>query len=343
MKTTIGKACTFIVWLYAASVVLWFLLHAWLGDTVWWLALLNAFAPFLFVPLVLILPIALISRRRALWMGVVPPLAILLFLYAPLFLPAGPGASTGEGKPITIMSFNVWGYSRSRETAHAILDGGPPDIVVLQELAPEMAEVLLEEMGDIYPYHVVSIGARAYGEGVFSRYPLTELDSASLADPHWKVQILRVEVDGRTFILYNVHLQGSQVMAYLEGGASAAREEVERSFRGRAVQSQRLVADVGTRTEPVIVAGDFNSTDQSDAYRILTGSLTDAYRAAGWGFGHTFPAYGGSWHGIPILPRQVRIDMIFYSEEFVALSSEVGASHGESDHLPVMARLAWRK
>ena len=206
----------------------------------------------------------------------------------------------------------------------------------------EMASVLIEEIGDVYPYHVLSIGARAYGLGVFSRYPLTQLDTSHLSDPNWRVQALRVEADDRHFILYNVHLQVSNVLGYLETGASAAKE-VEASVRGRESQVRRLVADIGRRSEPVVVAGDFNSTDQSDGYRILSKCLTDAYRRVGWGFGHTFPAYGGSWHGLPILPREMRIDMIFCSDEFVPLRCEVGTAHGESDHLPVIARLDWRR
>ncbi len=335
-KTGVG-----IVWLYGATVVLWFVLHLWLGDTVWWLALLSTFAPFFFTPLVLLLPACLIWRQRALWGGAVLPLAIFLWLYGGLFLPTR-SVPAGEGKPITVMSFNVWGYSHSKETARAILADGTPDVVALQELSPEMASVLIEEIGDVYPYHVLSIGARAYGLGVFSRYPLTQLDTSHLSDPNWRVQALRVEADDRHFILYNVHLQVSNVLGYLETGASAAKE-VEASVRGRESQVRRLVADIGRRSEPVVVAGDFNSTDQSDGYRILSKCLTDAYRKVGWGFGHTFPAYGGSWHGLPILPREMRIDMIFCSDEFVPLRCEVGTAHGESDHLPVIARLDWRR
>jgi hypothetical protein len=63
MKTAIENACTAIAWLYAGGVVLWFALHGWLGDAVWWLALLNAFAPFFFLPLVLTLPACFICRQ----------------------------------------------------------------------------------------------------------------------------------------------------------------------------------------------------------------------------------------------------------------------------------------
>ncbi len=42
------------------------------------------------------------------------------------------------------------------------------------------------------------------------------------------------------------------------------------------------------------------------------------------------------------MPRQMRLDMIFYTDEFVALSSKVSKAYGESDHLPVVAELAMK-
>ncbi len=76
---------------------------------------------------------------------------------------------------------------------------------------------------------------------------------------------------------------------------------------------------------------------------LVPGSGQDAHRRAGWGFGNTFPAHQGYSHGLPIFRKLTRIDMIFYSSEFIALSSHVGATSGESDHLPVLATLAWQQ
>lgn len=342
MKTRLKGIFSLSSSLYAAAVVGWFALRFAFGDSVWWLALLNAFAPFFFAPLVLLLPAGLVCRRLSFWMCVLPPLVIFLFLYGHLFLPAWPVGATTEGAPLTIASFNIWGFSQSVETARAILQDGTPDIVAFQELGPEMAEMLVREIGDIYPYHAIGIGTFAYGGAVFSRYPLVELDSSHLVDPNWRVQILRVEAGGQVLILYNVHLQASNVLAFFDGGTTFAGK-IEASFRDREAQARRLMADVATRTEPIIVAGDFNSAVISDVHRMLAQSLTDAHQAVGWGFGHTFPAYSGNWKGIPIVPRQMRLDTVFCSADFAALSSRVGSDHGESDHLPVFVQLAWRK
>jgi endonuclease/exonuclease/phosphatase (EEP) superfamily protein YafD len=238
------------------------------------------------------------------------------------------------------MTFNIWGGSRTQETAQVILADGSPDIVAIQELDPQMTEILLDEVGAEYPYRVFQTDLQSAGMGVLSRYPLTELDTSRLAAPGWEIQVLQVQVDRQAFILYNCRLHGSNVLVYLEAGAALA-DEVRASFEMRQSLIHRLVADIASRPGPVMVVGDFNSTDQSDVYAILTSHLTDAHQAAGWGLGHTFPAYRGSFRGIPILPLQMRLDMILYSEEFTAASSRVGSSAGESDHLPVLAQLVW--
>jgi len=102
--------------------------------------------------------------------------------------------------------------------------------------------------------------------------------------------------------------------------------------------------------EAVLVVGDLNVTDRSRAYRVLRGSLGDAYRDAGRGMGFTFPnglrvgdlAPHGGWAGTLRIPaRLLRLDYILHSRELVALRARVGCEGG-SDHCFVLARLAWR-
>jgi endonuclease/exonuclease/phosphatase (EEP) superfamily protein YafD len=326
---------------YAVLIALWAVLHACLGDAPWWLALLNAFAPLFFLPLVLLLPLALICRCRAARASVALPILIFTALYGPLYLPAWPMARAAEGETLTVMTFNLWGGSRQAETARAVLDNGAPDVVALQELSSDMVDVLLSEVGDAYPRYVFSPAVGFHGMGVLSRYPLAELEADHLVHPDWRIQIVRVKAPGGPVILYNVHPFSSNVILYIEQGAPIP-ERVRDSFRAREALLRTLAADVERRSEPVIVAGDFNTTDRSDAYAILSAHVADAHRSEGWGMGHTFPAYAGRYRGIPIVPRQMRIDMIFHSQELVPLRCKVGTAYGESDHLPVVAEFGWR-
>lgn len=324
-------------WTYALLLQLWLVLQRSVGDASWWLALANSFAPFLFLPVALQLVVGALVRGRVAWASILVTLGTFLFVYGDLYIPArrpdvAPGATS-----ITVMSFNIWGLSQSQETARAVREAGPADIVVLQELSPKMAGLLVVELGSEYPYHALEIGGRDYGLGAFSRYPLVRVEANHPWDPLSPVQVLRVARGGDVFFLYNVHLQASNVLVQVDTGGSLA-EYTMLGVRAREGQLRRLVADIATRTEPVLVTGDFNSTEMSSGYRMLAQKVTDAHRAAGWGLGHTFPAYGGTWHRLPILRRMMRLDMIFCSQELAPLTCRVASAHGESDHLPVVAQ-----
>ena len=72
----------------------------------------------------------------------------------------------------------------------------------------------------------------------------------------------------------------------------------------------------------------------------MAAELQDTQAAAGSGLGHTWP--NGVVIGAPQwLPALLRIDYIWHGAEFVTLSHRVAGPLG-SDHLPLMAVLAWK-
>ena len=104
-------------------------------------------------------------------------------------------------------------------------------------------------------------------------------------------------------------------------------------------QLAALIGDIETTTNPLIVAGDFNVTDQSDAYQQLNAYLNNAHERAGWGFGFSFPAAPHK-KGLPIAPGPIyRLDHVFYNRHFVAYHAATLTQSGGSDHLPVIAEL----
>jgi endonuclease/exonuclease/phosphatase (EEP) superfamily protein YafD len=160
MKRLFVRSLLLLVYLYVGLAALWFLLHLALGDGPWWLTRANSFTPFLFAPLLLLLPVGLFYHRRSFWLAVLIPSLLFLFLYGRLFLPNWPSPQVTEEAPITVMSFNIWGYSQEAAAAQVILDNGPPDLVVLQELSPAMTQRLVQDLGEIYPYRALHPAAR---------------------------------------------------------------------------------------------------------------------------------------------------------------------------------------
>jgi endonuclease/exonuclease/phosphatase (EEP) superfamily protein YafD len=128
--------------------------------------------------------------------------------------------------------------------------------------------------------------------------------------------------DGRPVTVFNVHPLRTRGWSHRYRQISALLEE-----------------DVVRERAPVILGGDFNAPDHSQLYGSIAGHLENAHRAAGSGFGFTYPASSaGTWGPLPV-PALVRIDHIFFSDHFVALRAGTLEDSGGSDHHPVFAEL----
>lgn len=95
------------------------------------------------------------------------------------------------------------------------------------------------------------------------------------------------------------------------------------AFQKRAVQLEQVASHIESSPYPVILAGDFNDTPASWAYRRMTRQLQDSFRS-GKGIGQTFI---GSLPGF-------RIDFILHSDTFTPYNFTTG-SEKYSDHHPI--------
>jgi endonuclease/exonuclease/phosphatase (EEP) superfamily protein YafD len=169
--------------------------------------------------------------------------------------------------------------------------------------------------------------------GVISRYPLRPSDAQPLEGWHRPVQALELDLHGTPMLLMNIH------------AASPVFPGMELSVREREREASTIADFASAHPQPLIVLGDFNAGDLSTAYGIVTGTLVDTWREIGWGLGHTFPgadspdACWSTMLGIPVPMWLVRIDYIFHSRQWRAVSAEIGPWDGSSDHRPVVAQL----
>jgi endonuclease/exonuclease/phosphatase (EEP) superfamily protein YafD len=106
---------------------------------------------------------------------------------------------------------------------------------------------------------------------------------------------------------------------------------------------QELITRIKQESLPVIVAGDFNLTDQSQDYHKLAQLLQDSFKKSGWGFGFTWPTNwainnwikSSKWKlSLPLF----RIDYLWHSNHWQTQSSRVIPSK-ISAHLPVISKL----
>ena len=318
------------VLLYAALVVGWTVAYKLVGDDFWLLALLNAFAVYLFAPLPLVALLTVLARRRVTWGA----LLIVTLLFCGLFggdlTPPSPVARAGANDlALTVMTYNV---------LHTVTDATPiatnvtsanPDLVAFQELTPLLAQQLEQEIGTRYPYRTPMHPADCHAQvAVWSRYPL-QVEPVD-EDVLCRIRSVVVDFDGQAVRVVDVH-------AWPFIGFD--QENVERSLSWRQEQIDMVLDTVAGQPEPLILLGDLNSTPLHQVYQTLSAQLVDSFREAGWGLGHTFPTTGGRLWGIPYPDRLVRIDHIFHSDDWRAEAAWVAEWDGSSDHRPVVARL----
>ncbi len=338
--------CTVLAWAYACIILIWVAVNLLAASPPWWLAVLNAIAPYLFLPLLVLGPLVLLIPRLPYQLAVLPPLIIFALLYGRLYVPARPVPSIEPDTSFSVLTFDVGDGHATPETAAVVLEAGLPDIVLLQSVSPDMADLLLAGVEDFYPYFVFDTNdaGGATGLAVISRFPIITLDSVLPQSPDLRVQLLQITVHGHTVWVYNTEARSVESVLQDDGDAPVA-QRIKRGMESERSMAQRLTLDVRSRDGAVLLAGALSSPPSGPLPSALQQEtdLEDAHRIIGWGLGHTFPVPAAQISGVSLPARLLRTDAIYYSHPLVPLRSRTIESHGGSDHLPVLACFGWSR
>lgn len=252
-------------------------------------------------------------------------------LYGRLWLPPRKTVSSVETKDsLRVMTFNTGlDVSNPKAIETVILKEGA-DIVVLQEVSVLLSEKLRNGSNNYYPHQVNTASETTV---LLSRYPI--IDHGWFKSDHSERATLyaKIEWQGELLHVFAVHPLPADVTFYspdlpIPLGVSDVRPQ----------QQIRAVKDYAQGLSgPVLLMGDFNMSEQAAVYQELTELFQDAYRQAGWGFGHTFPyrlQVEKLYIGTPLL----RLDYIFHSDVLQTTQAHVGCGGG-SDHCYVRADL----
>ena len=125
---------------------------------------------------------------------------------------------------------------------------------------------------------------------------------------------------GRSRLL-SVHL--------LEVGNVLGKLSEAAAYRGAQTDSVGAFIDRNA-AHSIICCGDLNETPVSYTYQQLDRRLTSAYRQAGFGPGFTF-----SRRSFP-----VRIDHLFFSDDWTCTSCTIDRTVSSSDHYPIIVHLS---
>jgi vancomycin resistance protein VanJ len=299
----------------------------------WSIAFSNIFAAECFLPLLLLVPAALMLRSRWIYVVTALPLVVFLALFGARLVPRV-GSAVAGGTPLRVETFNqLFNNTNTQGLLTAIRDE-QADVVALQELAPPVAEAMQRDLSTIYPYQVLAPANNVGGVGLLSRYPLEPADGVDGAQGQWA--ILRVGIQKIWVANVHVHFSGISRLRSQRFGSLPYFRMYDTS--GRLFQVNALRQAARKVSGGLIMMGDFNTGDREPGHALLTSELHDAFAETGWGFGFTFPndkRVGPITIPVPL----VRIDYIWTKGRVVPVTTHVNCDDGGSDHCMVVADL----
>ncbi len=290
------------------------------------------FSIYYFLLFVLLTLIFILTKK---WIWVMTAVLGVVLSIIPLALAYIPRSVTphSAGPELTFLQFNVnyanptpekilaWITSLTTQTDQ---ESSPhaPDIILLQELSPYMANALaplLDQRNTLYPYKIVAPRPGGFGMALLSRHPLHNVQrtsfSASLPE-HTSATVTLP--DGQTFQLYETH-----TLPPISPGYSSVRNNELMQL------ADIILADSEAHK---VFLGDFNITPYSVWFRDTErrSGLKSAMREVG-----IQSLGGGTWP--TFLPNLFRIpiDHLLVSAKISVIKRDIGHDLG-SDHLPVV-------
>jgi endonuclease/exonuclease/phosphatase (EEP) superfamily protein YafD len=312
-------------WLYcAALLLLW--VWMWLEGDRSWLATIFLFGPrwLCALPLLFLVPLAIIWRRRMLWLL----LCCALVVVVPIMGFVVHFTDPAEPMSLRVLTCNVEQSTFHVDALASLIERTQPDIVALQEVQQPPPPLMWPK-----DWHVLFKDRLV----VASRHPIVEQESIPRASVPGKLVGIRylVQHPRGEVQLFNLHLLTPRpgleaVLDRKRGLDLSAIPQLDAVIRVRNDESWETSIWVASFPGPKIVVGDFNMPADSGIYRDTWSFLQNAFSSTGFGFGFTKITRQHGWE------YGTRIDHILYSPPWRCLRVWVGPDIG-SDHLPLLA------
>lgn len=307
------------------------------GASFWVFTMAFAFMLLWFVPLVVLVPLAFVWRSRQVRIAT----AVLSVLFVGMFWrqllpPQSRAVAQQPQRVIRVATMNHWMGNTDYDGLVEKIREIDADLVFIQEVTPVSATVFDGRLTEEYPYRWwLSMNvSRSFTQMVLSKYPLHDPQQVQRAP----ILQMMVDLGDREFMFMGVHLRAPRVVRECEEPVAICLPHY--SSASRDYDYPTLFAALEQVDEPLVVAGDFNTSDTEHWYNALAMQLQDAYAETNWGFGFTFPVAHpeNQWSLFP--SRLVRIDYVWTKGGVEPVRSWIDCSVPVTDHCAMIAELS---
>lgn len=241
----------------------------------------------------------------------------------------------------TIMSYNVrvfnlYEWIPRKDIALSIasfVKEKDPDILCMQEYTSK-GDTLFKQ----YKYKYTFKEDGKTGHGVYSKFPIVGHGDLNFANTGNSAIYTDIVKGKDTVRVYSMHMQSVKISPDIHESIDEQKSKVifmrlSEAFKKQQEQATILAAHKAECPYTTIVCGDLNNSAFSYVYRKIKGDMQDAFEEAGRGFGKSY-----NYRYYP-----ARIDYILEDKNLQVKEFKTFNNFVNSDHYPIMARLAFSK
>tara|TARA_R110002049_G_C8896007_1_gene541158 strand:- start:32 stop:691 length:660 start_codon:yes stop_codon:yes gene_type:complete len=206
-----------------------------------------------------------------------------------------------------------------------------PDILCIQEFS----RIKDSQLKKMYPFNYFTrykSSEKRSTQAIYSKYPIINSGSLDFPDSGNNAIFADIVVTKDTFRLYNLHLESHKIIPSVSRLSNEPKgrllKRLSKSFAKQGEQAHLVQKHIEATPFRKIVCGDFNNTQFSNVYKVITGDMNDSFMEQGTGYGRTF-----NFRYYPL-----RIDFILADEAF-EITAHKNFDIKLSDHFPVMAAI----
>jgi len=306
---------------------IWLILWVIGWDDFGWVAFFHTFAPYMALSSIPFFIFTFILRmwRNVQW-GIIQS-TLTLSIFIPMMIQTVP-AQPIQDNDWHILTYNKWVNNNEYDQLMTWVGEQEADIVVFQESGELFNDESYDFIREIYPYETMASG----GVRLLSRHEFVDEPQIITYSETRSGIRAEIERDGQTVVFYGVHFS---LPRWTRFSLPLNIPFIMHDEKPRDAEIQLLLDLVRNETHPVIIAGDFNMSAWSVAYRNLDADLIDSWQGRGW---------GTSWPNNHVLfapdfiPPLLRLDYIWHSDDFTTIDAQLDDPNG-SDHYPLSAWL----